>query len=163
MLLWIAAEFEWKIQSIESLDQTVDMGNVVDGARKGHPRLISRFNIELTLAKRCFPRLRENVQGRKFNESLLVEKAFQSKIYTINLEKGIFKTPYDVIEDENTQRYALRLVWEPSPYPPRDEWKSAQQSVEAFKFWEYKEFCGKNSEELRKLTNRRSWESCAIS
>lgn len=163
LLLWIAAEFEWNIQNIEWLDQNVDLGNVIDDARKDHPRLISRFNIKLTLAKRCFPRLRKNVQGRKFNELLLVEEAFLPKTYTIKLEKGIFKTPYDVTEDEYTQRYALRLVWEPSPYPSRDEWKSGQTSVEAFKFWEYKEFCGRSSEELRKFANRRRWESCVMS
>ena len=158
LLLWIAAEFEWKLQNIESLDQTVDLRNVIDDARKNHPRLIGRFTIELTLSKRCFPRLRQSVQGRQFNESLLIDDAFLPKAYTITLEKGFFKTPYDVIENEYTQRYALRLVWEPSPYPPREEWKGAQASVEAHKFWEHKIFCGRSSEELRKLANRRWWE-----
>lgn len=163
LLLWIAAEFEWKLQNIESLDQNVDLKNVIDDARKNHPRLVGRFTIELTLSKRCFPRLRQSVQGRKCNESLLIDDAFLPKTYTITLEKGFFKTPYDVIEDEYTQRYALRLVWEPSPYPPREEWKGAQPYSEALKFWEYKIFCGRSSEELRKLANGRWWESCVVS
>ena len=161
--MWIAAEFEWMLQNIESLDQTIDLNNVLADARKDHPRLISRFDIELTLTKRPFPWARQFVQERKFNESLLVDEAFLPKTYTIRLEKGIFKTPYDVIENEYTRRYVLRLIWEPSPYPPRDEWKGARASVEVNKFWERKVFCGRSSKELQKLANRRWWEGCVVS
>lgn len=160
--VWIAVEFKWKLHNIESLDDTIDFSNVIDDARMDRPRLISRFNIELTLAKRCIPRFRQSERGRTFNESLLVDDAFLPKTYIIKLEKGLFKTPYDVIENEYTQRWALRLVFEPSPYPPLEEWKGAKGYAEGHKFWERKEFCGRSSKELQRYANRRRQGTCAI-
>jgi hypothetical protein len=67
-------------------------------------------------------------EGRKLNEFLLANEAFLSKTYIVKLEKGLFKISYDVIEDQNTERYALRLSFAPSPYPPLHERKGLPNS-----------------------------------
>ena len=43
-------------------------------------------------------------------------------------------------------RYSLRLVFDKSPYPPPAEWKEMSASLEAFKVWEWTEFCSGREE-----------------
>jgi hypothetical protein len=115
--------------------------------------LISQFDIELTLTKRRIPKLgNAEMHNYKINESLLTDDAFLPKTYTVRLEKGEFITPYDAMRTEeipNTPAFALRLVFDKSPYPPRDEWKEPDGAPDAIKFWEWKEFCGRQLPEGR--------------
>jgi len=86
------------------------------------------------------------------NELLLTDDAFLPKTYTISLEKGNFLSPHDAsipFENEFTPRFALRLVFDKSPYPPRHEWKEPDGAPDMVKMWEWKEFCGEESAELK--------------
>lgn len=84
--LWIAADFEWKPRNIEWLNSIVEI-NSIDDTRKGKSsHLIDQFDLELTLTKRCIPRMQRFAQHRWINEALLVDSAFLPKTFTIKLE-----------------------------------------------------------------------------
>lgn len=74
------------------------------------------------------------------NQSLFTDDAVLPKTYTIRLEKGNFLTEYDTIlleeEDQYTPRFAIRLYFDKSPYPPRHEWKDPGGAPDAMKMWE---------------------------
>lgn len=163
--IWIAAEFEWKAQKPESLDQVVNLSSISDTRKDPHH--ISQFDIELTLAKRRIPRMRRpETQGWRINESLLTDEAFLPKTYTVRLEEGNFLTPYDLMlpeEDQYTPRFALRLAFDKSPYPPRHEWKEPGGAPDAMKMWEWKDFCGRQSPELKTQRVRHAWGNCVVS
>lgn len=76
---------------------------------------------------------------------MLKEAAFLLKTYIISIEKGIFLTQFDASEEEElpqyTPRFALRLKFNTSPYPPRGEWREPDRAPGAFKFWELNQFC----------------------
>ncbi|ODM20257.1 hypothetical protein SI65_03310 [Aspergillus cristatus] len=58
-------------------------------------------------------------------ERSLREPAFQPRNFTIHLEKGIFPAPICAMnpkDDLHARKYALRLVFDSSPYPPPEEW-----------------------------------------
>ena len=163
--IWIAAEFAWKPHSPASLDQIVDIGGL-DGTRRD-PHLIQQFDIEMTLAKRRIARMRRpERQGWRMNESVLTDEAFRPKTYTVRLEKGNFLAPFDAIgqrEDQYTPRFALRLAFDPSPYPPRHEWKEPGGAPDALEMWQWKEFCGRSSPELKTQGDRHTlWGNCVV-
>ncbi|KAI9812546.1 MAG: hypothetical protein M1826_002796 [Phylliscum demangeonii] len=169
LIVWIAAEFEWKPQSPESLDQVVDVSGI-GPTRKDPPQPISQFDIELTLAKRRIPSMRgPDAQRRRMNESLLTDDAFLPKTYTVRLERGNFLTPYDAMlppekEDQYHPRFALRLVFDKSPYPPQHEWKEPGMGPDATKMWEWKEFVGRESADLKMRADRHAWwKDCVVS
>lgn len=165
MNIWIAAEFEWKMQRIEHFDDTVNIDSIDEIRKHPAPHLISQFEIEITLTKKCMPTGIE--LNYKVNESLLFDDAFRPQIYTVKLEKGNFLCPYDAMfskEDKFTPRFALRLIFDKSPYPPRREWRQPQGAPDAVKMWEWKEFYGRKSAELKKLANRDPWwGKCVVS
>ncbi|KAI9830083.1 MAG: hypothetical protein M1826_005076 [Phylliscum demangeonii] len=167
LVVWIAAEFEWKAQSPESFDQVVDVSGI--GATRKDPQPISQFDIELTLTKRRIPLMRgPDTQSWRMNESLLTADAFLPKTYTVRLEKGNFLTPCDAMfpedEDQYTPTFALRLVFDKSPYPPRHEWKEPRGGPDATKMWEWKEFCGRPSPDLKTRGDRHAWwRKCVVS
>ncbi|EON68402.1 hypothetical protein W97_07726 [Coniosporium apollinis CBS 100218] len=79
------------------------------------------------------------VHKYRINESLLTDDAFLPKAYTLSLEKGKFLTPLDAMRTEEIQytpRFALRLVFDKSPYPPGHEWKELGGAPDAMKLWE---------------------------
>ncbi|TFL04960.1 hypothetical protein BDV98DRAFT_601408 [Pterulicium gracile] len=80
------------------------------------------------------------------NEALLTDDAFLPKSYIVSLEKGRFITAFDQLGEprrlEYTPEYALRLTFDRSPYPPREEWRRPEGAPDAMKFWEWREFCG---------------------
>lgn len=163
--VWILAEFEWKARNPESLEQVVDLSNL-GGSRK-NPQLVSQFEIDLTLTKRRIPPANgPDKQKWKINEDRLTDDAFRPKTYTVRLDKGNFLTTYDsnyIKEPDWVPRYALRLTFEPSPYPPRHEWKEDVCGVDTLKFWDYKEFCARASPELkRQAAGYALWENCII-
>ena len=159
--IFIAAEFEWKAQRPESLEQVIDL-NSISGTRR-NPHLISLFDIELTLTKRRTPRLSTpETQPWQINELRLTDDAFLPKRYTIRLEKGNFLAPADNISESKNEfmsRYALRLVFDKSPYPPRHEWKQPEEGPDGLKMWEWKEFVGEELPRLEKRSKLRLWRS----
>lgn len=163
---WIAAEFEWKLHSVEHFDGAVDVSRIDKTRKNPTPHVISQFDIEITLGKGYMPSLRSRLiqSTYQINESLLVDDAFRPKIYTVRLEKGNFLSAHDAMlpkEHEFTPRFALRLVFDKSPYPPRMEWKRPEGSPVALKVWEWKEFCARESPELKALANP-WWGKCVM-
>jgi len=97
----------------------------------------------------------------KINDALLTDEAFLPKTYTLQLEKGRFRTQYDrlypteagwldnakwLVEKtlyggrKTAPWYAYKLAFDVSPYPPQKEWKSPDGAPNTFKFWEWTEF-----------------------
>ena len=143
--VFIAAEFNWKPLRPESFDQAINMSSI--GGSRNSPSLVSQFDIELTLAKRCIPSLRgpEEQKWALMHEAQLTDAAFLPRTYALRLEKGNFVAPSNHPfgwEPMATQRYALRLSFDPSPYPPRNEWKKPERGPDAMKMWDWKEFVG---------------------
>lgn len=162
MSVWIAAEFEWKPQDTALVDQVVEIKKTPS---KG-PCCIGQIEIEMTLTKRRTPRFCQGAGARYsgINESCLTDDAFLPKKYNITLETGSFLAPWDINGQWEAEypRYALRLRFDKSPYPPLPEWKRPDLGPDANKFWEWKEFVGRESAELKKqASSKRSY--CAVS
>lgn len=96
------------------------------------------------------------------NESLLTDGAFLPKAYTTRLEKGSFLTTYDAIlseeEGQCTPRFALRLEFDMSAFPPRHGWKEPDGASDAVRMWDWKSFYSRQLPELKTQghTRRRS-------
>ena len=155
MNVWIATEFEWKLQTMEHFDEETyyTMDSSVKEILKNpnfNPMRICQFEIEITLAKSGSMPIWKSwmkklkLSHHQINEALLVDEAFQPKRYTVKLEKGNFLCGLDAMSpnkvDEFTQRFGLRLSFDKSPYPPQQEWKQTKRTPEAMKVWEWKEF-----------------------
>ncbi|KAL7651580.1 hypothetical protein ACMYSQ_008923 [Aspergillus niger] len=111
---WIFAEIEWKPHDSEYLDRVIDLGN-----NRQRSKVVSDFTIEITLTKR---RPLDIWYKGRVNETWLNEEAFCSRMYHITLEHGRFRNQFDVnhkILDGSL--YALRIVFDPSPFPPEDK------------------------------------------
>lgn len=140
--IFIAAEFDWELKNPASLDTLVELSN--DSWKK---TTISQFDIELTLTKRVHPLLKDiRHKYTLLNEQALVDAAFLPKTYTIRLENGRFDEP-DVPSASwlpfsyRPPQYALRLLFNQSPFPPLEEWKgNARSPAESCKFGNMKEF-----------------------
>ena len=104
-----------------------------------------QFEIELTLTRRKPVRKGFDWSRWRINEHNLTDAAFRPKTYTVTLERGgTFLTPWDVDRDKGIPfmpRFASRLSFEPSPNPPREEWKEPVGAPDANEFWEWKQFC----------------------
>ncbi|PYH92979.1 hypothetical protein BO71DRAFT_400135 [Aspergillus ellipticus CBS 707.79] len=75
------------------------------------------------------------------NEGWLIDETFRPKKYNIRLEQGRFLTQFDTMHNvRNGSQYALRLVFDPSPFPPDEEWNQKSFGPHAMKFWEWTEF-----------------------
>jgi len=143
--VFIAAEFDWEIKSSESLDTVVDLSsfnNLKD-------TLISEFDIELTLTTRIHPILRKTRNDYTLlNEQALTDAAFLPKNYTVRLEHGRFDDPSTPWINWNSppfwfrpDKYALRLLFDKSPFPPSEEWNEEVRGIaKQCHFWEIKEF-----------------------
>ncbi|KAF9535255.1 hypothetical protein CPB83DRAFT_695 [Crepidotus variabilis] len=143
--VWIAAEFDWRALSGTALDTVITVDD------QNPSSVIAELEIELTLTRRHIPRLGQaDMSQFIINEFLLEASAFEPKVYTLRLESGIFRSDYDEmrvdlgeVELPYTPRYGLRLLFDRSPYPKRDQWKVPEGAPDAMKFWEWKVFCGR--------------------
>ena len=158
MFTWIAAEFDWAGEH-SSLEQTVDVG--VNAPRK--PRLLGQFDIQMTLTTRpLYPYRAGDQFADKFliNELCLTYGAFKTRSFTVQLEKGCFMTPLDArFANPNllTQYYGLRLLFDQSPFPERENWKMPGSGPEANCFYDIKEFAGRQSKELQRQVENPTW------
>ncbi|PYH94040.1 hypothetical protein BO71DRAFT_399208 [Aspergillus ellipticus CBS 707.79] len=137
--IWIAAEFDWKLQSPECLEQTVNLDT-----KSQKPQVLSEFDIELTLTQRRISGC--ETKNYRINEALLTESAFEPKTYRVRLEKGKFLTQFDsmyAVSTRDSMRFALRLVFDKSPYPLREQWKEPDGAPDALRFWDWTEFCAR--------------------
>ncbi|PYI19615.1 hypothetical protein BO99DRAFT_432524 [Aspergillus violaceofuscus CBS 115571] len=121
------------------------------------------FSVQITYTTRR-PLEFNGPERRLLNEDCLTEQAFQPKTFKIRLEYGQFFHQWE------TQRtgvpdwsypYALRLVFDPSPYPPREEWTAAwgDAVLDYQRFWQRTEFCGHHSQLPRERGLRNSFKS----
>jgi len=133
--VWIAAEIIWKPLQDEagSFDESFGLDSTES----------KQCILEITLTKNPSTSLR-SLAGYHINEALLEEEAFQPKTFQVRLEQGRFLTPFDRSYGltENPE-FGLQLSFEPSPYPPREQWKTPKGAPDAMKFWERKTFCSK--------------------
>jgi hypothetical protein len=175
--LWIAAELEWK--SIEPLKCVEPSGQTVETAStKRGPRLLGRLALQITLVKRVLPQLEKyHPGGNNFvgSERGLTDDAFRPKSYTITIEKGNFIQPCFTgphsshYESFKSCRYALRLLFDKSPYPPRSEWKDPEGGPDSAKFWNITEFVSRSSPELKRQRRAMNdvpvadWDYCTVS
>lgn len=164
--LWARAEFcyfilaglEWKSTKLpdrhEAPDhQPADSEHAADQNKKRSPQVLGQLTLEITLLKGLPLRHRESILSRStlINENNLTDAAFHPKLYTIRVEKGNFAEPACVEYKVPPRiRYALRLIFDKSPYPPRSEWKKPDGGPDSNHLWDDKEFVGRPSDELKK-------------
>ncbi|PWY92958.1 hypothetical protein BO94DRAFT_622184 [Aspergillus sclerotioniger CBS 115572] len=130
---WIMAQFTWTLSQQTTNTSTTQL------------TLPTTFPITLTLTKCLIPGSHIPPHIR-INEALLTDEAFRPKTYTVRLDKGTFITQHDVTyatRKYDAARYFHRLVFDKSPYPPPEEWKEMSASLEAFRVWEWTEFCSR--------------------
>lgn len=146
---FLATDFIWKITNVVRLEQAID-GTTTAKSKKSHDtHLISQFSISVTLQKGRPERLQGSEWDHfpRINEGLLTDVAFKPKEYTVRLEQGRLRTQYDMLNGgknmaEWTPWFAHRLVFDVSPYPPREQWKDGNVApIAVFKPWEWTEFC----------------------
>ncbi|RMZ37268.1 hypothetical protein CA14_012039 [Aspergillus flavus] len=119
------------------------------------PSQLTQFNIEITLTKRRITALGDAVNRLVINEQLLTDAAFLPKEYTVKLENGQFLCASDVGgRYSDSPRFRTRLVFDKSPYPPREEWKETDGGVDANRFWEWREFCSRRLPERTGFISR---------
>lgn len=81
------------------------------------------------------------------NEYHLTDDAFLSKMYTIKLDNGDFLSSALYGYDSSwTPKFALRLSFDRSPYPPREERKKSEGMPDGARMWERTDFCSRQSE-----------------
>lgn len=172
---WIAADLIWK--SIKPLDdfenrehQITQIGTAAKSSKSFH--LIGHLCLEITLAKRLPERVRNSLLSKStmINELGLADDAFLPKLYTIRIEKGNFIEPSCVgFSDSWQSRFALRLIFDKSPYPPRSEWKKPEGGPDSGQFWDHVEFVGRTDPELKKRgramndNSSAMWDTCLAS
>jgi len=150
---WIAADLEWK--SVEPLDHVEPRGQIAEIASatwNKSPHLLGQLNLEITLTNRLPRRAQTSNLSKStiINELGLKDDAFRPKSYTIRIEKGNFIEPCHIgSSSSHRPRFALRLVFDKSPYPPRSEWRRPEGGPDGGQFWDHKEFVGRSSPEWK--------------
>ncbi|PIG85327.1 hypothetical protein AARAC_002836 [Aspergillus arachidicola] len=151
LVVWIAAEFDWRPQNPEDLSQAIDLPS--NPPRR--PSQLTQFSVEITLTKRRITEQGDVVNRLVINEQLLTDAAFLPKEYTVKLENGQFLCASDVGRRySDSPRFRTRLVFDKSPYPPREEWRETDGGADANRFWEWREFCSRRLPERTGFISR---------
>ncbi|KAF2187200.1 hypothetical protein K469DRAFT_705758 [Zopfia rhizophila CBS 207.26] len=127
--------------SRERLEQVLTSNN--KGGEDSH--IAAQFEVEITFLKRRATVLGP-LEGYRINEALLKDQAFPPKRFAVSLEKDSYWLPAALrflSIPAWVPRYVFCLLFDKSPYPPREEWKSTQGRPNANKFWELREFCSR--------------------
>ncbi|PYI07788.1 hypothetical protein BO78DRAFT_340668 [Aspergillus sclerotiicarbonarius CBS 121057] len=141
---WIAAETEWKVISPQPLDQMFLSG---DTSHTPETQFLAQFDMEINLTKRAIT-TRGSTEDYILNEENLIDDAFLPKTYSVRLEKGMFKTAFERTAGPVRSwapSYAYQLVFDKSPFPPRQEWRDLEDVPEPpfLGISEWKEFCSR--------------------
>ena len=131
-VIFIDAIIEWKPADSSFYHQMItDQAMVGTDYSEGES---ATFSLEITLTKQPPAHVKSPVNDRRLNDA-----AFEPKIYTLCIEKGIFPTTHP-----RTLRsgpvYELRLTLDPSPFPPRNEWKASKGGHIKKEFWKQHQF-----------------------
>ncbi|OAA45598.1 hypothetical protein NOR_03387 [Metarhizium rileyi] len=143
---WIAAEIEW--ESIEQLgkEPSSQVATTVGDGRSRAPVLVGQLELKITITKRLPARAQDSILSKcsTVNGFCLTDEAFRPKFFTVAIEKGTFTEPCrtGVSSSSTLPTFALRLLFDKSPYPPRAEWKSPETGPDGGRFWDHKEFVG---------------------
>jgi hypothetical protein len=173
MIPYIAAELEWKsLSSPQPAELQVETTTATWGRS---PQLLGQLNLEITLSTKLVEYLRppKSKLSLDWNEHFLLDDAFRPKVYTVRIEKGDFIAPSGIGRGDGPYttrpRYALRLLFVKSPFPPREDWRSPEGGPDSTHFWDYVEFAGRPSPELEKRwrapmndPDSASWSSCVV-
>ncbi|TVY32468.1 hypothetical protein LSUB1_G008834 [Lachnellula subtilissima] len=135
------------------------------------PQLLGQLTLEITLVKQIPQHARAFLsQSTILNELGLTDAAFRPKSYTIRIEKGNFVEPCCIRGmSPSMPRFALLLLFDTSPYPPRVEWRAPEGGPDSNCFWEHRKFVGRDAPELRKSGRAmhdflsEGWKSCVVS
>ncbi|KAH8663383.1 hypothetical protein BGZ60DRAFT_411197 [Tricladium varicosporioides] len=156
---FIGAKFEWKAKDPNT--------RCWQATTTDTTQLQCQFVIEITLQKQGVGSPSGTAQTDPAYTFLphlqtthLNDEAFLPKIFTIRLEKGRFATQCDRLYGGKTWYganrldpwatwFSFKLVFDPSPYPPRKEWKDFQAGSfpEGTHFWEWNEFYSVENED----------------
>ncbi|KAF2194656.1 hypothetical protein K469DRAFT_650591 [Zopfia rhizophila CBS 207.26] len=155
LVVFISVELEWKLLSLNhSAQRTTDNKNTTAAYllntllnnwwfRSTASSSIAEAEIEVTLLKQ-HARILGPMKGCICNEHVLKPEAFLPKRFAITLEKGSF-WPAGVQSLSRVpdwiSRHSYRLLFDKSPFPPRDEWKDPDGGPDANQFWEFRKFC----------------------
>ncbi|KAI0107991.1 hypothetical protein F4776DRAFT_644322 [Hypoxylon sp. NC0597] len=172
---WIAADIEWKdIGPPHDSGQIVETPNEAKSAiaNKTGPQLLGKLTLEITLTKR----LPQWVQSSNLSKSTMVNEysltgdAYRPKTFTVRMEKGNFMVPCFIgYSGSDKPRFALRLLFDKSPYSPRSEWKEPERGADGGQFWDHVEFVGRPSRDLEMQgramndISSRGWNECVVS
>jgi hypothetical protein len=119
---------------------------------------IFEATIEITLTKRRMPNLYgiDNAPWH-VNEDVLLDSAFDTKQYKIVVENGQFYPKGGPQGGPIAQLFALRVIFDKSPYPPKEEWRPEQMNmVESVRQFEMTEFYA------RELDDQESRAGCIL-
>lgn len=129
MCHWIAAIFHWKPLpgSGELLEQAVQD---IDGYK-------GELDIELTLLKERVPQIGGNSTATDtLHDTFLTEDAFQPKVFKLKYSRGTYIRER---KEDYTAKYNVRLLMDPSPYPPLEQW-NLKHPTASHKYWERNDF-----------------------
>ncbi|KAI1496189.1 hypothetical protein F5X99DRAFT_83935 [Biscogniauxia marginata] len=173
---WIAAELEWKrIEPPHDPSRIVEIPSQVASATQNRsPQLLGQLDLEITLAKRLSQRVESFIMTKNtvINELSLTDDAFRPKSYTVRIEKGNFIEPCYIgcpSSSSEKPRFALRLLFDKSPYPPRSEWRKPEGGPDGGRFWDHVEFVSRTSPDLAKQgramndVSSGGWNGCVVS
>jgi hypothetical protein len=152
---WIAAQTEWK--SIEARDSSHGHVAEIETTAQNNkgPQLLGQLRLEITLTKRLPQRVESSILSKStiINERSLTDDAFRPKSFTVTLEKGNFIEPCYIgylSASSDKPRFALQLLFDHSPYPPRCEWKKPEGGPDGGQFFHHKQFVSRLSPDLDK-------------
>ena len=141
---WIAADLEWRVVEIDgSTGPAVETPSQM-GRDSNSPHLLGQVDVEIRLINRLPERVRHSILATStiINGLGLTDDAFAPKTYRVRIEQGNFVEPCHIGFPSSDTRFTLRVLFDPSPYPPRSEWREPQQwgVDDGGQFWDQKEF-----------------------
>ncbi|KAI1202086.1 hypothetical protein F5X97DRAFT_287967 [Nemania serpens] len=154
--LFIAAEFDWELTpgstaASPTASPTTSPTLAAISLDPECATTLVTLSLEITLTKRLVPHFENTIWGSKgrLNGDLLNDSAFRPKTYRVRLERGDFVPTADAKAYESagcalpghTPRYRLKLVFDPSPYPPAGDWRDPHAGPVSFRVWDFNEFC----------------------
>jgi hypothetical protein len=126
--LYIFSEFDWEIIKSSPLEKTL-VSNPLRSS--DDPQLLHLVELRITLSKRTpsGERWKNYFLMDIVNDGSFKDDAFRAKSFTVRIEEGNFLLPsengdgVDSINDPlgATDRSNLRILLDPSPYPPWSE------------------------------------------
>ena len=116
--------------------------------RNNSRQIISHPGLKITLSRNLPQRAEFSMlsKGSILNECSLTDDAFLPKTYSLGLERGNFKEScYIGHISPGRPRFALRLLFDNSPYPPRSEWRTPGGGLDDDRLWNHIEFVSRPS------------------